>query len=75
MDDIEIEIQYVIINEYGEYIGETMIVNMEQHDTIIELSKNFYDGGFELNCEDGSFMIFPPEIVRRSILKINRKKV
>jgi len=75
MEDIEIEIQYIAINEYGEFKGEIMIVNNEQCSTIIELSKNFYEGGFELNCDDGSFMVFPPEIVRKSVLKINRKIV
>lgn len=75
MEDIEIEIQYIVINEYGEFKGEIMIVNSEQCSTIIELSKNFYEGGFELNCDDGSFMVFPPEIVRKSVLKINRKIV
>lgn len=74
-EDIEIEIQYILINEYGEFTGEVMIVNEEQLGTILELSKSFYEGGFELNCEDGSFVVFPPEVVRRSILKINRKKV
>lgn len=74
-EDIEIEIQYILINEYGEFSGEIMIVNEEQCETIIQLSKNFYEGGFELNCDDGSFVVFPPEVVRRSILKINRKKV
>ena len=72
---VEIEVQYVLINEYGEFKGEVMILDQEKCDKITQLSKSFYEGGFELNCEDGSFVVFPPEIVRRSILKINRKIV
>lgn len=72
-DNVEIEVQYIVINGYGEFKGETMILNKEQYDNVIELSRTFYNSGFELNCEDGSFMVFPPEVVRGSILKINRK--
>lgn len=70
---MEIEVQYIITNEYGIYKGEVLIINQEQYDKIIDLSKNFYENGFELYCEDGSFVIFPPDIIRRSILKINKK--
>ena len=72
-DNVEIELQYIVINGYGEFKGETMIVNEDQYANIIQLSKTFYNSGFELNCEDGSFIVFPPEVVRGSILKRNRK--
>jgi len=72
---MEIEVQMVLINQYGEYRGEIMIVNEEQCQKMIELSKEFYNSGFELFCEDGSFMVFPPEVVRYSVLKIERKVV
>lgn len=72
-ESLKIEVQYIIINGYGEFKGEIMILNEEQYLNIIELSKTFYNSGFELYCEDGSFVVFPPEIVRSSILKINRK--
>lgn len=72
---VEIEVQYVLINEYGEFKGEVMILDQEKCNMIIQLSKTFYESGFELNCEDGSFVVFPPEVVRRSVLKINRKIV
>jgi hypothetical protein len=71
--NLEIEVQFVIINGYGVFEGEKMLLNKEQLDNVIELSKTFYNSGFELNCEDGSFVVFPPEVVRGSILKINRK--
>jgi hypothetical protein len=74
-DNVEIELQYIVINGYGEFKGETLIVNEEQYANIMELSKTFYNSGFELNCEDGSYMVFPPDVVRGSILKINRKVI
>lgn len=72
---MNIEIQYILINDYGEFKGELMIINEEQYEKIIELSRKFYESGFELNCEDGSFVIFPHEIVKKSILKINKKEI
>lgn len=70
-----IEVQMVLINQYGEFRGEIMLVNEEQCEKMIELSKEFYNSGFELYCEDGSFMVFPPEIVKYSVLKIDRKLI
>ena len=70
----QIEIQTVLINQYGEFIGEIMVVNEEEYEKYLELSKSFYMSGFELYCEDGSFMVFPPEVVRYSILKVNKIK-
>ena len=70
-----IEVQMVLINQYGEFRGEIMLVNEEQCEKMVELSKEFYNSGFELYCEDGSFMVFPPEIVKYSVLKIDRKLI
>jgi hypothetical protein len=72
---MEIEVQYILINEYGEYRGEIMVLNTEQCEKVVELSKKFYDSGFEMNCEDGSFVVFPHEVTKKSILKINRKVI
>ena len=72
---MNLEIKMVIINQYGEFKGEVMIVNEDQCKKMIDLSKEFYNSGFELYCEDGSFMVFPPEVVRYSVLKIERKVV
>ena len=39
-----------------------------------KIAKTFYNGGgFELTCEDGSYAIFPPEIVKKSVLVIHKK--
>lgn len=70
-----IEVQMVLINQYGEFRGEIMLVNEEQCEKMIDLSKEFYNSGFELYCEDGSFMVFPPEVVKYSIFKIDRKLI
>jgi hypothetical protein len=63
-------IQIVLINEYGEFYGEHLKVTVEQYSNIIEMSKNFYETGFEMSDEDGGFLIIPPEIVKKSILKV-----
>jgi hypothetical protein len=39
------------------------------------MSKNFYETGFEMSTEDDGFIIIPPEIVKKSILKIKIKDV
>jgi len=65
------KIQIQIINEYGVFDGEILEVNQEQYDNIVEMSKNFHITGFEMTTEDGGFIIIPPELVKKSILKIN----
>ena len=72
---MDLEIQMVLINEFGEFVGRKVIINMEQYQGFLNLSKTFYTAGFELTCEDGSFMIFPPDIVQKSILKIKKRVI
>lgn len=65
------KIQISILNEFGEFKGEILEVTIDQYKNITELSKNFYEtGGFEMECEDDGFIIFPPDIIKKSILKI-----
>lgn len=67
------EIQMIVINQFGEFCGVKAQVSKFHCDNIMKMSKTFYiNGGFELTCEDGSFVVFPPEIVQKSILKINK---
>ena len=77
MDNSEnFEIQLVLVNSFGEFFGKKAIVTNEQYNNIVLISKSFYNGGgFELTCEDETFLIFPPEIVKKSILKINKNKI
>ena len=67
-------VQLEIINEFGVFEGEVMNLTKEQYITIKEMSKNFYETGFEMSTEDNGFIIIPPEIVRKSILKIKIKE-
>lgn len=69
----KIEIQMIITNEFGEFAGRKFIVTKEDYESIIKVAKGFYtNGSFDLTCEDGSFMVFAPDIVQKSILKIKK---
>jgi hypothetical protein len=72
MDVDKFEIQIVLENEYGEFKGKIASVTEEQYLNILNMSKSFYSRGFELTCEDGTFVVFPPEIVNKSILKVKK---
>jgi hypothetical protein len=68
------EVQLVLKNKFGEFVGKRAYISQEQYDSLIKMSKTFYtSGGFELTCEDESYAIFPPNIVEESILIINKK--
>jgi hypothetical protein len=68
------EVQLVLRNKYGEFVGKKAYITEEQYNGLIKMSKTFYaSGGFELTCEDESYAIFPPNIVEESILIINKK--
>ena len=68
------EVQMVLKNKYGEFVGKKAHITEEQYNGLIKMSRTFYaSGGFELTCEDDSYAIFPPNIVEESILIINKK--
>ena len=68
------EVQLILKNKYGEFVGKKAYITEEQYEGLIKMSKTFYvSGGFELTCEDDSYAIFPPKIVEESILIINKK--
>jgi len=67
------EIQIVLTNHFGEFRGKQVTISTDQYDGLINLVKNFYlEGGFELTLEDGTFVVFPPDIVKQSYIKINK---
>jgi hypothetical protein len=67
-----VEIQMIIINDFGEFKGRKTLLSVEDYNSFITMCKTFHSaGGFELTCEDGTFMVFAPQIVQKSILKIN----
>lgn len=70
------ETQITLKNKFGEFKGRKVIVNKEQLEKIIETSKCFYiSSGFELTCEDGTFVVFPPDIVKESMIMVTNKKI
>lgn len=67
------EVQIVIKNNIGEFFGRKVIATEDKYNTIIEMVKTFYlSGGFELTCEDGSFVVFPPNLILNSILEVKK---
>lgn len=73
---MDYEVQLVLKNKYGTFIGKKAILSYDNLESLISMSKTFYStGGFELTCEDGSYAIFPPNIVQESILIINKTVV
>lgn len=67
-------VQLVVINKFGEFKGRPAEIDEETLESLIKMSRTFYTaGGFELTCEDDKYAIFPPEIVKESILIINKK--
>ena len=68
------QVQLVLINKFGEFKGKPADIDEETLESLIKMSKTFYvSGGFELTCENGSYAIFPPDLVKESILIINKK--
>lgn len=68
-------VQIVIKSKYGEFRGEKVTTNLEQYSNILNLSKTFYTGGFEMTLEDGSFIVIPPDIIKKSILLIEKEEI
>lgn len=69
-----VEIQMIVINDFGEFRGRKTILTIEDFNSFLTMCKNFHSaGGFDLTCEDGTFMVFAPQIVQKSILKINKR--
>jgi hypothetical protein len=64
------KVRLVLINNFGEFVGKSVSMSEENYNKLLNMVKNFYNSGFELNLEDGSFVVFPPEIVSKSILKV-----
>lgn len=61
------KIQIKLKNDLGDFISEEMVVTLEQYQGLIEASKEFYLGGYEMYMPKG-FMVVGPEILKKSIL-------
>jgi hypothetical protein len=67
------KISLTIKNKLGEYKSVPIDVNTEDYENIIELSKQFYLSGYEMETENG-FVVIPPEIIKESILLIEKNE-
>lgn len=66
-----VTIRLVLINKYGEFTGRSVQLTEENYQELLLMVKTFYmNDGFELTLEDGTFVVFPTEIVKQSILKV-----
>jgi hypothetical protein len=65
------EIQIVLTNRYGEFKGRKAQMSEENYQELVKMVRTFYlSGGFELTLEDETFVVFPPDIVKESILQL-----
>ncbi len=66
------KIQLVLISEIGTFTGYPLDVNENQYNILKDKSSKYYEeGGFEMIDEDGNWIIIAPDIVKKSVLKIN----
>jgi hypothetical protein len=66
---IRMIIVFKLITELGEFVSEEMSVTKEQYLNLVDLSKTFYNGGYDMWLPDG-FIVASSEVIKRSILKI-----
>ena len=53
------------------FVGKTAKLNNQNYTDLITMVKTFYvSNGFELTLEDDTFIVFPPDLVKESILKV-----
>lgn len=65
------EIQLVLTNKFGEFKGRKAEITEENYQKLVEMVRAFYvSGGFELTLENNTFVVFPPEVVKESILQL-----
>ena len=65
------EIYLELENKFGSFRGKVVDLDEVSYKKLNEMVKTFYtSGGFELTLEDGTFVVFPPQIVQESILKV-----
>jgi hypothetical protein len=68
-------VRLVIETKFGKYFGKSVSLSEENYNKLLKMVKNYYaEGGFELTLEDDSLAVFPPDIVRDSILVVEKVK-
>jgi hypothetical protein len=63
---------FKIKNDLGEFVSEEIVVTEEQYENILEMSKSFYEGVYDMRTPNG-FVVIPPDVVRKSVLIIEKK--
>lgn len=70
------DVQIILTNEFGQFCGKKIPMTGDQYKEILNMAKMFYtSGGFELHLEDGSYIVLPPSIVQKTILKITKQEI
>lgn len=65
-------INIIIKTKYGEFKSKDIEIQDEDYENVLELSKNFYIVGYEMETENG-FIVIPPDVIKDSILLIEKK--
>jgi hypothetical protein len=68
-------VSIVIQNECGIFEGRVSKLNKPSLNQLKKASSGFYKGEFELDCSDGSYIVIPPDLIKKSILKIVYEKI
>lgn len=68
-------VQIILRNDFGDFLGKKAKISQKQYNDLIDMSRKFHLGGFELSLEDDTFMVFPPDIVKKSILIIKKEVI
>jgi hypothetical protein len=63
------KIIFKLKNDLGEFVSETMTVSETQYQELLEVSRGFYTGSYEMFLPNG-FMVVGPELLKKSILII-----
>lgn len=64
-------VQLELINRFGSFTGKKVDLDDDSYRKLLDMVKVFYvSGGFELTLEDDTFVVFTPDIVKCSILKV-----
>jgi hypothetical protein len=63
------KIMFKLKSELGEFTSEEMMVTEEQYKNLVEMARQFYNGGYDMWLPNG-FLVVPPDVVKRSILII-----
>lgn len=65
-------IRVSISTPLGEFSGNPLSISNSEFEAFREKIKFFWkDGGFEMETNDGGYLVLPPEVTGKSIIKID----